>query len=196
MTRINHRCLARQLKEHWLSAPSINVTSDDLLELPLLLLEYIWYNGCAVTLKFSGGSEQPYDNVQQLRNDYLDSGVVLYRRAAHPIGPIYDYIRAYHDIVHHCHLGFCFGFPGEIASAAHVLELVNILDGLSYGPQLRNPDAIVNHIMSDVAAPNASYFVDGGWGDYDYTKQVAWPRHLVSQVIELGKHYAKTKFSR
>ena len=189
--RVNENCLARQLKEHWLNSEPVSVDINAVLEFIVALTKETYQSGCEVTLSYTGENEQPYDDVESLRCDY-QSGVVAYRCAQHPLGQHYDMYRALHDLRHHCQLGYCFGLPGEIASAYKAIELVNSLDGLAYGPALCKPEDIINLIMSDVAAPNAAYYVDNGWGDYDYTKIVSWPPHLIAQVIELGRHYASS----
>lgn len=185
MTRINTHTLASALKEHWLSAPPLPITdklTNAVEQLNVLLLTEIDECDCNPELLCTGTNAQPYANVEELRRDYRH-GLVLYRSAGHPLGPVYDKFRALHDVKHHCVDGFCFGLRGEIASAGSTLELILHSDGVDYC------DLAVSLVMSDVAAPNAAYYVDNDWGDYDYHKIVEWPPHLVSQVIELGRHY-------
>ena len=184
--RINERQLAECLKEQWLKAPAISINPVCVSEFNIHMMSTIE----PVNMQCTGLPEQPYGEVESLRSDY-HRGRVMYRSAGHALGVAYDFFRALHDVKHHCMMGYCFGFKGEIASAADAIE--NIVH--NEGWHSCRPDDLINLVMSDIAAPNAAYYVDGGWGDYDYTKIVEWPYHLVSQVLELGRYYGRQQFT-
>lgn len=181
--------VATLLKERWLEAPPVvSLRHNEWKEFHNFLFYYLLPEvDCRLDVYYV--EAQPYASVDELRED-VDSGRVLYRTLNHPLlGQIYNIFRAYHDVVNHGAQGCCFGLPGEMKSA-HDLLCRNARTLTTSN----EPWFVDSLIISDVLLPNLLYSLEGGWGDYSYTKVVQWYPEHVNLAIELSACFTSGSF--